>query len=99
MDSFKNPATGLIHKLGGGSGGYKYGIIDWPSPMRYGYDMDVDARTVINAYAYADFNIISQMAKALGHKADTDIWGIKADSIKNAINKICSTNKAFILTD
>lgn len=55
VDRYKNEKTGLIHNLAGGSGPYLYGIIDWPDRMRYGYDMTTEARTVINAYAYADF--------------------------------------------
>ena len=87
VDSYKNPATGLIHKLAGGSGGYKYGIIDWPETMRYGYDMTADARTVINAYAYADFDIMSKIAEAIENKADADSFRAKAGSIREAINK------------
>jgi alpha-L-rhamnosidase len=87
VDSYKNPATGLIHKLAGGSGGYKYGIIDWPATMRYGYDMNADARTVINAYAYADFDIMSKIAEVTENKADADSFRAKAASIREAINK------------
>lgn len=86
VDSYKNPTTGLIHKLAGGSGGYKYGIIDWPETMRYGYDMTADARTVINAYAYADFDIMSKIAEVAENKSDADSFRTKAVSIREAIN-------------
>ncbi|HLF02318.1 MAG TPA: family 78 glycoside hydrolase catalytic domain, partial [Anaerolineales bacterium] len=67
----RNSATGLIHKLtGGGSGPYQYGIVDWPPSMRYGYDMATEARTVVNALAYADYVVVSQIAAELGNLTD-----------------------------
>lgn len=95
--SYRSPSTGLIHKLAGGSGGYQYGIIDWPEPMRYGYDMNADARTVINAYAYADFDIISKIATILGNKEDADSFRSKAVSIRDAINnKLINADGLYI---
>jgi alpha-L-rhamnosidase len=97
VDSYKNPATGLIHKLAGGSGGYIYGIIDWPATMRYGYDMNADARTVINAYAYADFDIMSKIAEATQNKTDADSFRAKAVSIREAINsKLINSDGVYI---
>jgi alpha-L-rhamnosidase len=86
VDAYKNETTGLIHNLAGGGGAYRYGIIDWPAQMRYGYDMSTEARTVINAYAYIDFDIISKIAGVLGNSADRDSYQTKARDIKNAIN-------------
>jgi len=86
VDAYKNETTGLIHNLAGGGGAYRYGIIDWPSHMRYGYDMSAEARTVINAYAYIDFDIISKIAEVLGNTTDRDTYQAKASNIKNAIN-------------
>lgn len=37
--------------------------------MRYGYDMTAVSRTVINAYAYADYDIIAKIAAVLGETA------------------------------
>jgi alpha-L-rhamnosidase len=97
VDSYKNPATGLIHKLAGGSGGYIYGIIDWPATMRYGYDMNAEARTVINAYAYADFDIMSKIAEVTENKADADSFKNKAISIREAINsKLINSDGLYI---
>lgn len=87
VDSYTNAKTGLIHNLEGGSGPYKYGIIDWPATMRYGYDMTTEARTVINAYAYADFEIISKIAEVTGNTADVSLFKGKADAVKTAFNK------------
>lgn len=97
VDSYKNPATALIHKLAGGSGGYKYGIIDWPATMRYDYDMTADARTVINAYAYADFDIMSKIAEVTENKSDADSFRAKATSIREAINsKLINSDGVYI---
>jgi alpha-L-rhamnosidase len=86
VDTYKNEKTGLIHNLAGGGGGYLHGIIDWPSQMRYGYDMTAEARTVINAYAYADFDIVSKVAGVVGNKEDSALFAGKAEAMKKAIN-------------
>lgn len=88
VDTYRNDATGLIHDLAGGSGAYRGGIIDWPAQMRYGYDMDTQSRTVIDAYAYIDFDIIAKIAEVLGHTADRDTYQAKAQAIKNAMNAL-----------
>ena len=87
VDTYKNDSTGLICNLAGGAGGYTYGIIDWPPSMRYGYDVATASRTVINAYAYADFECISKMAEVLGIEKDKALYLEKAEQMKQAINK------------
>jgi alpha-L-rhamnosidase len=80
-------ATGLIHQLtGGGTSAYQHGIVDWPPSMRYGYDMATDARTVINALAYLDYDIVSKIAAELGNAADRDRYRARAEALKTAIN-------------
>jgi alpha-L-rhamnosidase len=86
VDRHRDGATGLIHRLTGGAGPYQYGIVDWPPSMRYGYDMAADARTVINALAYADYVIVSQIAAALGNPADSDKYRTLAEELKRAMN-------------
>jgi len=54
--------------------------------MRYGYDMTAEARTVINAYAYIDFDIASKIAGAVGNNADSLAYNGKALAIEKAIN-------------
>jgi alpha-L-rhamnosidase len=81
-----DPATGLVTKLVGGSGAYRFGIVDWPASMRHGYDMDTAARTVINGWAYADFDLISKIAGELGEDADRDAYRARAEALKTAIN-------------
>ena len=65
-------AQNHVTDLAGGSGAYRFGIVDWPASMRHGYDMDTAARTVINGWAYADFDLISKIAGELGEDADRD---------------------------
>lgn len=97
VDTYKNESTGLIHKLKGGKGPYEYGIIDWPPTMRYGYDMSAESRTVIDAYAYEDFNIISKIAAILGNETDKILYANKAEAIKKAINSLLiNSNGVYI---
>ena len=81
-----DPATGLVTNLTGGSGAYEFGIVDWPASMRFGYDMNTAARTVINGWAYADFDLISRIAAELGESADRDAYRARAEALKTAIN-------------
>ena len=63
----EKPSTGLITDLpGGGDGDYAHGIVDWPAPMRYGYDMATAARTTINAMAVGAFQDIAELGHDLG---------------------------------
>ena len=81
-----DPATGLVTNLTGGSGAYKFGIVDWPASMRFGHDMNTAARTVINGWAYADFDLISRIAAELGEEADRESYRARAEALKTAIN-------------
>lgn len=47
------PTAGLVTTLGGGSGPYLHGIVDWPAPGRFGYDMACAAKTTVNAQSYS----------------------------------------------
>lgn len=97
VDTYKNEATGLIHNLKGGKGPYEFGIIDWPTDMRYGYDMEVESRTVIDAFAYADFEIIGEIAKVLGNFSDSDSYFEKANQMRQAINtNLINNNGVYI---
>ena len=49
----EGPTAGLVTELGGGSGPYLHGIVDWPAPGRFGYDMECAAKTTVNAQAYS----------------------------------------------
>jgi alpha-L-rhamnosidase len=83
-----NDTTGLVHYLTGGRGPYEFGIIDWPKEMRYGYDMETASRTVVNAYAYIDFKIISDIAGWVGMEGDSILFGNRAKAMKDKINSL-----------
>lgn len=80
-------ATGLITNLPGGRGPYAHGIIDWPASMRYGYDMETAARAVVNHWAYADNDVMSKIAEAVGNAADRDLYRRRANDLAAAINE------------
>jgi alpha-L-rhamnosidase len=82
-----DPGTGLVTNLTGGSGPYLHGIIDWPEPMRYGHDMSTTARTVINCWAYAGYDIMARIAGELGRIEDRNAYFSQAETLKIAINR------------
>ncbi|ASO20813.1 Bacterial alpha-L-rhamnosidase [Actinoalloteichus hoggarensis] len=63
------PTAGLVTELSGGSGAYEHGIVDWPAPGRFGYDMDTAARTTINAQAVEVLRRTADMAEVLRRPA------------------------------
>jgi alpha-L-rhamnosidase len=99
-----NPAHGLITRLlGGTSAGYKNGIIDWPPDMRFGYDMATvtgpgnSASTVINSWAWEDYDIMSHIAAELGNTADSNTYRGLTDDLQKAINtKLLNANGIYV---
>ena len=87
-----NPANGLITKLlGGTSGTYTNGIIDWPSDMQFGYDLNTvrnpgNAATVINGWAWEDYDIMSRIASEIGNNADSATYRAMANALQTAMN-------------
>ena len=87
-----NPANGLITRLyGGTSGSYTNGIIDWPPNMQFGYDLNTvrspgNAATVINGWAWEDYDIVSRIASELGNTADSNTYRAMANALQAAIN-------------
>jgi alpha-L-rhamnosidase len=82
------PTAGLVTQLSGGSGAYQYGIVDWPEPGRFGYDMTAAARTTINAQGVDVLRTAARMAQALGRPGtEVDLLSGRADQLKDAINQ------------
>ncbi len=82
---YRDPATGLVTNLEGGSGPYLYGIIDWPN--RYGYDTATAARTTVNILAVDALRSTARQATALGRpRAEIDALTADADALVTAIN-------------
>ena len=95
VESHIDPVTGLVKNLSGGGGPYLYGIIDWPATMRYGYDMSTTIRTVINAYAYTDFLIISKIAKEIGKQEVSEEYHSKSEAIKSSMNELLVNDRGL----
>ncbi|MEV8131174.1 family 78 glycoside hydrolase catalytic domain [Pseudarthrobacter oxydans] len=62
----EGPTAGLVTRLGGGSGPYLHGIVDWPEPGRFGYDMECAAKTTVNAQAYSALVSTSRLCSVAG---------------------------------
>ncbi|MDJ0455665.1 family 78 glycoside hydrolase catalytic domain [Arthrobacter sp. NQ7] len=62
----EGPTAGLVTALGGGSGPYLHGIVDWPAPGRYGYDMECAAKTTVNAQACSALMSTARLCSAAG---------------------------------
>lgn len=62
----EGPTAGLVTRLGGGSGPYLHGIVDWPAPGRFGYDMECAAKTTVNAQAYSALVATSRLCNLAG---------------------------------
>ncbi|WP_305787351.1 family 78 glycoside hydrolase catalytic domain [Symbioplanes lichenis] len=79
---YRDPATGLVTNLAGGSGAYLYGIIDWPN--RYGYDTATAARTTVNILAVDVLRSAARQAEELG--LDPGSYRADAAALATAIN-------------
>src|SRR5438067_10272578 len=84
--TYRSATSGLIDNLAGGGGSYQYGIIDWPAPMRYGYDTNASARTVITAWAVGAFRAVASAATLLGNAADAATYSQRADDLVATMN-------------
>jgi alpha-L-rhamnosidase len=83
----EGPTAGLVTHLAGGSGPYQYGIIDWPEPGRFGYDMTAAARTTINAQGVDVLRTTARMARLLGRPGDeASTYDSRATDLVDAMN-------------
>ena len=83
----RDSATGLVTDLPGGKGAYRGGIIDWPPSMRYGYDTATTARTVVQALACADQELLACIANELGRTGDRELYQVRATELREALNQ------------
>jgi alpha-L-rhamnosidase len=81
-----DPATGLITNIPGGGTTYRYGIVDWPPQMRYGYDMTTVARTTVNILGANVYNRAALMAEALGDPAGAVTQRARGTALTVAVN-------------
>jgi alpha-L-rhamnosidase len=81
------PTAGLVTELAGGSGPYEFGIVDWPEPGRFGYDMSAAARTTINAQGVDVLRTTARIGELVGRPAaEVDLYAGRADELAAAIN-------------
>ncbi|MEV6816928.1 family 78 glycoside hydrolase catalytic domain, partial [Micromonospora sp. NPDC051296] len=92
------PTEGLVTRLSGGSGAYQYGIVDWPEPGRFGYDMTAAARTTINAQGVDVLRTTARIAEVLDRPADeVATYGGRAQDLVDAMNaKLRRADGAYV---
>lgn len=81
----EGPTAGLVTRLGGGSGPYLHGIVDWPAPGRFGYDMDCAAKTTVNAQAYSALVSTARLCGAAGDQDAAAHYAGMARTLAGAI--------------
>jgi alpha-L-rhamnosidase len=81
----EGPTTGLVTTLGGGSGPYLHGIVDWPAPGRFGYDMECTAKTTVNAQAYSALISTARLCSLAGQKEAAVRYTAHAAALAEAI--------------
>ncbi|HSU47391.1 MAG TPA: family 78 glycoside hydrolase catalytic domain [Arthrobacter sp.] len=81
----EGPTAGLVTKLGGGSGPYLHGIVDWPAPGRFGYDMECAAKTTVNAQAYSALVSTARLCSAAGDEDAAIRYAAAARTLADAI--------------
>ena len=82
------PTAGLVTRLSGGSGQYLYGIVDWPAPGRFGYDMSAAARTTINAQSVDVLRTVAAIGEVVGAPAaEVDAYAEAADALAARMNE------------
>ncbi len=81
----EGPTAGLVTELGGGSGPYLHGIVDWPAPGRFGYDMECAAKTTVNAQAYSALMATARLCSLAGHEDSAARFGGHARDLAESI--------------
>lgn len=84
----EGPTAGLVTELGGGSGPYLHGIVDWPAPGRFGYDMECAARTTVNVQAYSALLSTARLSGAAGMDEDAARYAAAARDLAAAIRRL-----------
>jgi alpha-L-rhamnosidase len=81
----EGPTAGLVTRLGGGSGPYLHGIVDWPEPGRFGYDMECAAKTTVNAQAYSALVSTARLCSLAGEPDAAIRYAASARRLAGAI--------------
>ena len=82
------PLAGLVSRLSGGAGKYRFGNIDWPPAGRFGYDTRAYARTTVNALTVGVFDAVAFAARDLGaDEAEAREYEARAENLRAAMNE------------
>ncbi|MBT2565433.1 family 78 glycoside hydrolase catalytic domain [Arthrobacter sp. ISL-85] len=90
------PTAGLVTNLGGGSGPYLHGIVDWPAPGRFGYDMECAAKTTVNAQAYSALVSTARLCGAAGEQDAAVRYAAAARTLAGAIRERLRVDGAMV---
>ncbi|KAB8292668.1 alpha-L-rhamnosidase N-terminal domain-containing protein [Bifidobacterium avesanii] len=95
------PLAGLVVDIDGGGTApkapYFHGIVDWPQPGRFGYDMACPARTVINALSYRVLDDVAWLAGAVGDAGSAARRRAQADALREAMNaKLLNADGVYV---
>ena len=82
----EGPTAGLVTRLGGGSGPYLHGIVDWPAPGRFGYDMECAAKTTVNAQSVSVLDAVAGLCELTGRIREAAEYRAQAADLAAAIN-------------
>ncbi|MFF1382094.1 family 78 glycoside hydrolase catalytic domain [Arthrobacter sp. NPDC058288] len=80
------PTAGLVTRLGGGSGPYLHGIVDWPASGRFGYDMECAAKTTVNAQAVSVLDSVAGLCELTGRTLEAARYRAQSAELAAAIN-------------
>ncbi|MEV6303074.1 family 78 glycoside hydrolase catalytic domain [Actinoplanes sp. NPDC051861] len=90
------PTAGLVTNLSGGSGQYQYGIVDWPAPGRFGYDMNTAARTTVNALGVEVLRRAADMAEVLQRAERSELRQAELDLITAVNQRLRRTDGVYV---
>lgn len=83
--ALEGATAGLVTDLGGGSGPYLHGIVDWPAPGRFGYDMECAAKTTVNAQAYSALMSTARLCRLAGQEEAAEQYAGHAVALAETI--------------
>ncbi|WP_334171177.1 alpha-L-rhamnosidase-related protein [Sinomonas sp.] len=90
------PCAGLVADLAGGSGPYLHGIVDWPAPNRFGYDMSAAARTTVNAQAFSALAATARLSAVVGLTRQETALAERAEALADAMHRLLRVDGVFV---
>ncbi|MCH6469080.1 alpha-L-rhamnosidase-related protein [Sinomonas terrae] len=90
------PCAGLVRDLEGGSGPYLHGIVDWPAPNRFGYDMSTAARTTVNAQAFSALAATGRLCGVVGLERKEAALAERAELLADAMDRLLRVDGVFV---